>query len=697
MDCTAPDDMKKGRKKAIPASADSDKEVRDAASLWNLLSQKGRLYPKTHDKKFVDDLRVALHVPEDEEIIDFLTRMRPDTTTFMLAVLNAFEPFGRMLSAIYAMFVRHGLKESDDKVLVEFDFGEAAGKLQFDANHFRTLLRALSQIRVSLDAHQFTGKDLVEICYEIGGALADANNQPPAPHRALRILGISPEGEPIGLTSIPRSESLRRWLEPEDDRKPGYLWPYATSPPLPDLSALDPVDQALKPLIMALGDLCSIAREYPSYEAFEKAAGTAEDPGLEMRAAVTSWSRGAARRHIGDRLAISILEILWHCSSLAPRDLRSRQDLAQRIVEIIKGRSTLAHTQTPIEALEEFLDLPLWNYREKIYSVWLITIVESAFSDGEFVMMGDNGKLVFVFGKTLVARIRTWGAELDLISEMRTPAGNIKLLGRTYGVQPDYIVNYRDGSPMGRVVYVLEAKQYAKADLKEFREALYDYAAVHKESLVSLVNYGPMSKSIDTAVAAIAAEREVEGLAERCTAFGNVEPMFPDNIRKVREHIRQAIRELAAADMTPPTLIVDVSYSMSLLLPETMNSALPELWGALAKSRMPMIFVADGFERVYPGSPSADVVQLTRSHLQSTALRLGEFEASRRKGAVLLTDKDGFKECAEAHRELAAFIVLYAHDQAKIHVNPDYLAKLQCKLPDLLKSVPPEDLVVLDA
>lgn len=282
-------------RKKVAASADSEAPARDAMSLWKIFSRERRLYPKTHDKKFVDDLREALRVPNGEEIADFLKRVRPDTTTFMLAVLNALEPLGRMLSDIYSMFVRHGLKESDDRVLIEFDFGEALGKLRFDATHFRATLQTLLQVRLSLDAHQFTGKDLRAICFEIGGALADANNQPPTRHPTDRILGISAQGDPIRLSSIPESEALRRWLEPRDARAPVFFWPYATSPPLPDLSTPDPVHEALMPLTMAMGDLCLISRRYPSYEAFEKAAGANRDPGADTRAQVASWSLGATR------------------------------------------------------------------------------------------------------------------------------------------------------------------------------------------------------------------------------------------------------------------------------------------------------------------------------------------------------------------------------------------------------------------
>ena len=49
---------------------------------------------------------------------------------------------------------------------------------------------------------------------------------------------------------------------------------------------------------------------------------------------------------------------------------------------------------------------------------------------------------MFAFKKTLVARLRARGVDMELVSELRTSAGKLELTGegRQGNVQPDYVV-----------------------------------------------------------------------------------------------------------------------------------------------------------------------------------------------------------------------------------------------------------------
>ncbi len=694
--------MGRRRKRSAPEPRESDAPVRDALSLWNLLNRKGGLSPKTHDEKFVNDLRSALQVPSGEETAAFLSRAKPDTTAFMLAVLNAFEPMGRMLSDIYAMFVRHGVKASDDRVLIEFDFGKADDKLKFEADHFRKTLEKLSRLLQSIEAHQFTTEDLRNISDGIAVALADATGQPPTPHVWELVLGKSSQGKPIRLSSEPQSQAFAKWLR-SGQENPGRVdrWPYLTPPPIPEWAPDDPIRKALIPLTLATISLCAVSGRYPTLRAMRdaaEAAGAPDEPGNSTRSTVASWSLDVAASSQSDQLAMYSLRLLWHLYELAPAEASAREELARRIADTIEAHSNRSEMLAPAKALEDLLDLPMWQFRHQIYSIWLVTVVERAFLDpDEFVLAGEDGRLVFAFKKTLVARLRTRGVDMELVSELRTSAGKLELTGegRQGNVQPDYVVRGLDPEGKERIVFVLEAKQYARASLQNFSRALRDYAVVHKDSFVALANYGPMSKAIAEEVAALAASMNDEGVAERYAAFGHVEPTFPESVGALRNQIRSVISSLPPpTSLRRPTLIVDVSASMSNLLPDAEQGYRKGVWGAIEETGMPLLLTAQGFQQEYAEAESVDAARLSRTHLQRGALSMKELDPNRRKGALLLTDEAGLKETAAFHHELAAIIVLRSGDRASVYVNPQYREELEWTVPELLRSGVVEMLVL---
>ncbi|WLH99341.1 hypothetical protein [Pseudomonas simiae] len=83
--------------------------LRTAADLWNSLNSADRLAPRSHDRQFVADLRAALQIAPSQDIGAYLKRHTVDATSFLIAVLNALQPFGMMLNDIYEMFAEGGV------------------------------------------------------------------------------------------------------------------------------------------------------------------------------------------------------------------------------------------------------------------------------------------------------------------------------------------------------------------------------------------------------------------------------------------------------------------------------------------------------------------------------------------------------------------------------------------------------------
>jgi hypothetical protein len=138
-----------------------------------VLNEGGRLNPKTHDETFINQLRKSLLIPDGEDVATFLSRGTTDTTTLLVAILTSLEPFGWMLRDIYDLFVRHGVNESDEQLLIEFDFGDSRKKLTFDLSSFLAGVETLEKLSQSIEVHAFTYLDLRNITKNVFKALVE--------------------------------------------------------------------------------------------------------------------------------------------------------------------------------------------------------------------------------------------------------------------------------------------------------------------------------------------------------------------------------------------------------------------------------------------------------------------------------------------------------------------------------------------
>lgn len=665
--------MSKGCKRRAGRPAGHRPPVREAILLWRLLNKKGRLSPKTHDEKFVRELRSNLKISPSITINQHLRSARTSTTEFMLAVLSALQPLGRMLSDIYALFEKHGIKRSDGNIHIEFDFGAAHKMLKFNANHFRRAFEAHADIMETVQTHLFSYQDLLAISHGINRQLNSAIGELPDAHR--------PENTTEPFFSWRHGDNAQRMVS-------GRWWPYVSTPPLPTWDVSDPLRGALNPFVTAILSLCEIASRYPNWEemwAATVATKRLSDVGDHLRALVSSWDRTLQGYYFSDNLVERFLLLIWDVHDLAPTERSARATLARQIENVVGDHSTPTKSQIPAKALQHFLDLPVWKHRSKIYSIWLVTIVARTFAHpGSFELCGINGNLVFAFTETLLARIRWNRIEMHLVGELRTPAGGVRLTGkgRIDNIQPDYVLRRAEITTGSAAMYVLEAKQYDKASLQNFARALRDYAAVHTDALVGLANYGSVTANIDKTVAALAAKMHDKDLVTRCAAFGNVEPSFPRSVDALCDHMRSAIPEPEPdAPVLSATLLVDVSQSMLTVLPPLEERA--DLWSNLQLTRMSVVFAADGFNFDAEGISGNEVGMLARTHLQHSAFAMAQIEPSRLEGTIFLTDESGFEETSPYHTKLAAIIVLCRDHAACLYVNAIYRAIIEATIPRL--------------
>ncbi|UAL10167.1 hypothetical protein [Caulobacter segnis] len=209
------------------------------------------------------------------------------------------------------------------------------------------------------------------------------------------------------------------------------------------------------------------------------------------------------------------------------------------------------------DQLERILSLPVWRHRHELYAVWVATEIIGALPTHEIQLHQENGKIVFAFKETEVARIVSASPERRLLSERRVELADPIGKGRTGGVQPDYGIWSQD--PGGeRCRLIIEVKHYKRSKSGSFQDVLTDYARAHPSAKIALVNHGSIPSSILDGV-----DRMVR---HRCSAIGDLTTRHdaPREAleRLVREAVGEPSRPKRRAGSASPALLIDVSGSM---------------------------------------------------------------------------------------------------------------------------------------
>lgn len=466
------------------------------------------------------------------------------------------------------------------------------------------------------------------------------------PRRIAEIARV--DGVAYWSNNPPSAAEARQWFgyaPGQNDRDHKY-WPFNDPLPMPPWRLGDPLAAAVSPLTLIIVELCKRAADYRSWDSVSNAYHLhPEDPALNKRISipVEEWSPKRTVAALSDRMPQSLLDVLWLLYDLAPREPNTRANLAQAVSALVSERVSIQELETQRPLLEELLALPVWRFRHQLYSVWQITVVESAATPcTSFRLNTVSGCLQFSFKETIVATLSADGEELELVAELRTPAPlGIQLQGksRIASIQPDYLIRSKS---TGKIRYVLEAKQYRVGSKSNFAKALHDYASVHQTAIVAIANYGSMPTGMRQAVERLVRKTKTvskTSVVDRCVAIGDVRP-GESGLIQLREHIRQILPVIVIPKA--PLLVVDATWSMLDQLPEDISKS--KVWQMLHSWPGPVALIHN--EALMPLDPSHDynIAETLRLKARPVELNFKAAAATLPDGCVLVTDKDGVNE-----------------------------------------------------
>ncbi|WP_146147769.1 hypothetical protein [Phyllobacterium sophorae] len=306
----------------------------------------------------------------------------------------------------------------------------------------------------------------------------------------------------------------------------------------------------------------------------------------------------------------SILKLLLHALRLPP----TARDVVDRALQAeFAGPRRIVDYNADATQLERILSLPVWQRRHELYAVWIATEIVAALPDHEVELHHENGRIVFAFKETVVARVLTSRPERRLISERRSQLKDPIGAGRTSGVQPDYGI-WSGDAPNEQCQLVVEVKHYKRAKNRSFGDVLQDYARAHMTAKVVLVNHGPVGD--------VFTGRFDNGLKARCETIGHLTSRDSDARGHLAELVRATVGDPVRRRLRSSTgqalLLVDVSGSMRPALKPVLLQLVRELarMAGVATVTLVDVEVVDTFDL-------DDLAALDTSILPSRATDLG--------------------------------------------------------------------------
>lgn len=473
--------------------------ITTASELWDEISKTAQFQHKEYDLNMLLEIRKRLDLPLNGSMHVLLRKYNISCEALLNTVLCCIQPFTEMLNDLYAMFQKAGAQQSDHNLKIQFDFNRNKESFATDLDFFRQQIestnRLITQAVVGIPMHPFG------LCWEIKGIWQpDRLNNP--------------------RTMYP--ENIQKWMQ-EYKACPKWSWPdYVPDMPVTGYDELDKQIEILWQILTAS------LWKYRNTDKNEIKQHITEKEYTDFWYAETD-------RWIGNY--VEIICNLLTFFRLNPSEKHSEfAALAARKIRCIVEACPM-HRVTIEEirrVITDILNLPFWEKRYELYSVWICSQILKAFPQNDIFYHIKDNTLSFSFSGSHIATLSSYDPPLELWAEVRTyyafPKGN----SRKRHIQPDYTLAIGDAYKVDHSVAVVECKQYKKYSRKNFLNATEDYAAGRPNANVFLVNYGPIPSTLKASTE--------EQCRDRIQFYGFVRPSKQETIT-FRKMLKAAVDE----------------------------------------------------------------------------------------------------------------------------------------------------------
>lgn len=464
------------------------KTISSAKELWHEIKRVADFTTADYDKEFFNSICEQLSITQSDLEEEMFDEKAITCEELFLAVCRALEPFSEMLCDLLEMFEQAGAQQSDRNLNIALNIKDDE-PLKFNIDAFK---KKIVELTYTL---QYVNTYIIENPWEIIRLFSSNNN---------RI--------------ICKNENVRNWLRIyyEEDRWPEKL----PDQPKTNYSELNKKIKLFWKLI-----------EYSinKYrEAYDESIGKRASISLSWRNQTSEIQR-LFWQHETDFWVGSLIDtITFTVENISNVDeAKKLEDKIDQFLHKLRVERKLVDVET--EKVIEIFNLPYWEKRYEMYSVWVCTQIIKALDGTGIVFNVINNTLSFSFKGSHIATCTHLHPNIFIFAELRTAYDKPIGKGRKANIQPDYTLAFPSLDFLQSTVAVVECKQYKKSNNTNFKNAIIDYANGRPNSHVFLVNYGPISATVQ--------KNLPDNISDRSELIEYVKPTS-DNC----EHFQQLLR-----------------------------------------------------------------------------------------------------------------------------------------------------------
>lgn len=435
-------------------------KIETTMDLWNAFEKAANLQKNFYDKELERQIRKNLALSDTVNIKKSLKEKKISKKNLLLAILTAMQPFSQMICDLLKMFAKASAGQGDCNLRIHMEFEDMDNALDFSLEDFKKYESTTIQIYRTVEA--IIPRDLNRLI-DIYSNHVNCNN----------IVFIE-------------QKDIDEWL---DEYKKEDRWP-------------DFIPQRPSMVVKRLDELTAIC-----WNIFETVVAGCRQAYDETKGR-SKTIQDECSRNVGNEFwkdeqnswtweflrAIKFAASMFQ-NMLGPEEVESAaKGLADDLVQYFNKAEVdkvdniyMAQTE---DRLIEILNLPFWKRRHELYSAWVSTQIVEALQDRDIVFQVKDNTLSFSFGSFHIATCTGLYPPLEIWAELRTNAKKLIGNGRKNAIQPDYTLAVAPAKEPDNTIAVIECKQYEKPNIKNFRDAVIDYANGRPQAVIMLVGYG---------------------------------------------------------------------------------------------------------------------------------------------------------------------------------------------------------------
>jgi hypothetical protein len=425
------------------------KKINNTYELWTFLKNEGGFDAKGYDKDMFDELMHSFKMYPEHKFETALKKQQIKQEEFIVNFFQLLQPFSLMISNILALFEKNGIKQSNKNIEISFDSSLVNKKLSFNISNFIEYQEIVKKV---ICAHEKHIANIGKFTWEMWE---------------------------IYRNRITKETQIPEFLKWKEVYEKGIVIPEAKFEWIPSSK-----DKDFDKLISEIFDVWNTVKDI-----LQSIAPTKEER-KSIYSKRSSPYQPILQNETDYWLQKALEKIFAMARDYSGLDKKEQTDICDKLNEILQKLDKKTYTkEVSAKSLQEVLKLPVWKHRYEVYSIWIFSqIIEALDGTLNVNILNKDGELCFSFPDSKLALINN----LQLWSELRTKC-IVKPISkeRKCNIQPDYSIITEDTSSS---ILVIECKQYKKQSVKNFSEAIIDYANNRPNAKVFLVNYGPMIK-----------------------------------------------------------------------------------------------------------------------------------------------------------------------------------------------------------